>query len=330
MSSDALMQRLAEGVFTPAVAYRDLADVHLDFRELSRSAPEADLREHAERERGSCAVVGASGAGKSSIIAAVAAALEPSRFPVRVRGGASEHLLTREGFSLHIARETLAALETLERPRALRRPRRRLAPSVRTSRRGARASAAAPLPVEFRAEVGTTAQEVTEQRDAVSIAAALEELVALTAGFGRRLLLIVEDTDVFMPPRLHGETELDRPRRFIDQVVGYLAREFPSASLIAVNSRYAGDLPAGLVHQVAVPRLKTDAVARLIEHYAHCNGLELEAGSIIEPDALAYVTGRYAETNDIRQTLDLLDKAARKMAGEERGDRITVDVLHGL
>ncbi len=59
-------------------------------------------------------------------------------------------------------------------------------------------------------------------------------------------------------------------------------------------------------------------------------GLQVTAQQVAEPEALAYAAGRYAETHDIRRTLELLHKAARKMAGEGRGDRITVEVLHGL
>ncbi|HEX8744623.1 MAG TPA: hypothetical protein VF712_15980 [Thermoleophilaceae bacterium] len=329
------MERLATGLLRPPVAYREIADLHLGFDVLSGAAPEAALRDHAERPAGCCAVVGGGGAGKSSLIAAVADSLGPTRFPVRVRGATDPAVLTREGFGLHVARETLQALDDMPvagpRPRSLRSAREAVAAESRVSRGGGSASAGVPLPVEFRAQVGTTAREVTEQRDAVSIAHALQQLVDITAGFGRRLLLVVEDTDVFMPPDPRDEEESQRPRRFIDGVIVYLAREFPSTSMIAVNSRYARELPAALLPTVEVPRLDPAAIPRLIEHYALRNGgLHIAAEDIAEPDALAYVAGRYDETGDVRTTLDLLDKAARKVVGEQRGDRITVDVLHGL
>ncbi len=81
-----LIERLAGGVFDPPVAYDDLADCHLDFQVLAQGHPEGEIRERAERDQGCCAVVGCGGAGKSSLIAAVASSLSPTRFPVRIQG----------------------------------------------------------------------------------------------------------------------------------------------------------------------------------------------------------------------------------------------------
>jgi len=335
---DRLMERLADGVFDPPVAFRDLADYHLDFTKLTAAgaavSPEADLRERAERPAGCCTVVGGGGSGKSSLIAAVAASLSPTRFPVRVQGVNNAAALTREGFALHIARETLRALESTQLRRAadrtLRQPRGRLSASSRRIAGAAAMSLGISVPVEFRAQVSSTAREVIVERDAVSIAQGIEELVQITADFDRRLLLVVEDTDVFMPPDPIGRAERDRARRFVDSVLTYLAREFPASSMVAINSRYRALIPRGTVAAVEVPPLRSAAIGLLIEHYALQGGLHLSADQVAEPEALAYVAGRYAETKDIRRTLELLHKAARKMAGEARGDRITVDVLHGL
>ena len=79
-----------------------------------------------------------------------------------------------------------------------------------------------------------------------------------------------------------------------------------------------------------MPALRPDAVGRLIEHYARLAGLDVAAAEIVEADALAYIAGRYRESGDVRRMLELLHRAARKMVGEGRGERITIDVLHGL
>ncbi len=196
MADAALIERLADGVFDPPVAFRDLATYHLDFASLADTTPEADLRERAERQSGCCAVVGGSGSGKSSLIAAVAATLSSTRFLVRVQGVSDEAALSREGFALHIARETLRALESplAGRPRQ-RQPRRKTA------------GAGPAIPAEFKAQVSASAREVIEERDTVSVAQAIEQLVDVSADLGRRILLVVEDTDVFMPP-----DPLDRSR----------------------------------------------------------------------------------------------------------------------
>ncbi|MGO9790346.1 MAG: hypothetical protein ACLP8S_12910 [Solirubrobacteraceae bacterium] len=329
-----LMENLADGVFDPPVAFRDLADYHLDFAKLAVAAPEAELRERAERPAGCCAVVGGGGSGKSSLIAAVAASLSPTRFPVRVQGVNDEAALTREGFQLHIAHETLRALDAVaggrRHERSLRRARGHLSASTTRTAAGGTMSMGITLPIEFTAQVSSTARQVTAERNAASIAQGIEELVEITAGFDRRLLLVVEDTDVFMPPEPIDQHERDRPRRFLDNVIAYLAREFPASSMVAINVRYKPLIPKGVVSSVEVPLLQSGAIGLLIEHYARRSGLHLKADQIAEPAALAYVAGRYAETKDIRRTLELLHKATRKMAGENRGDRITVEVLHGL
>jgi energy-coupling factor transporter ATP-binding protein EcfA2 len=329
-----LIERLANGVFDPPVAYDDLADHHLDFEALADARPEAEIRERAERESGCCAVVGRTGSGKSSLIAAVAASLSPTRFPVRVQGINDASALTREGFALLIARETLRAVEALPtgRPRGkrLRHARERLASTKAQARGGHGVALSLPLPGEFTAELRTTAQEVVEERDATSIAQAIEQLVRVTERFDRRLLLVVEDTDVFMPPEPINHEESERPTRFVNHVVTYLARDFPSSSLVAVNDRYRDLVPAGTVAVVQVPVLRVDAIGRLLEHYAKRSGLYVKAEQIAHPQALSYAAGRYANNGDVRRTLALFHKAARKMAGEGRGEPITDDVLHGL
>lgn len=312
MADDNLIERLADGVFDPPVAYSDLADYHLDFEALAGSHPEAEARERAERQRGCCAVVGGSGSGKSSLIASVAASLSPTRFPVRIQGVSDASALTREGFTLHIGRETLRAVEALPtgRPREkmLRRARDRLASTKTQGRGGHGLSVALPLPGEFAAELRSTALEVVEDRSVASIAQAIEHLVRVTEQFERRLLLVVEDTDVFMPPDPVDEGERERPRRFVDQVVTYLARDFPSSSLVAINERYRDLIPAGTVTIVEVPALELDAIARLLEHYARRDGLPVRAERIADPEALSYAAGRYAENGDVRRTLELFHR----------------------
>ena len=306
MADVALIERLAGGVFDPPVAFKDLATYHLDFAMLADTSPEADLRERAERQSGCCAVVGAGGSGKSSLIAAVAASLSATRFAVRVQGVSDAAALTREGFALHIARETLRALD---------------APPPGGGPASAR---------EFKAQVSATAREVIEERETLSVAQAIERLIDVSADLGRRILLVVEDTDVFMPPDPLDRTEDERPRRFIDHVISYLARDFPASSMVAINTRYRDLIPPSTVATVTVPSLRPEAIGSLIEHYARHSGLHVTAAEVAQPEALAYAAGRYAETLDIRRTLELLHKASRKMAGEGRGERITVEVLHGL
>jgi len=331
VADGALIERLADGVFDPPVAFRELATYHLDFAMLADSTPEADLRERAERQSGCCAVVGSSGSGKSSLIAAVAASLYATRFPVRVQGVSDERVLTREGFGLHIAREALRAVESPQTGRPSTRVRQAgRAGSMSTAARSRGPGAAASASAEFKAQVAASAREVIVERDSVSVAQAIERLVDVTADLGRRILLVVEDTDVFMPPDPLDRAADDRPRRFVDHVISYLARDFPASSMLAVNTQYRDLIPPSIVATVDVPLLRPDAIGRLIEHYASQSGLHVTAQQIATPDALAYAAGRYVETQDIRRTLELLHKASRKMAGEGRGDRITVEVLHGL
>jgi hypothetical protein len=187
-----LMERLAAGAFDPPVAYADLADAHLDFAALVARSPEAELRERAERRRGCCVVLGGGGAGKSSLIASVAASLEPTRFAVRVQGVSGAPALTREGFAVHVGHETLRALRSMAGGRP---PDRRLRPAgerlaaLQTRRRGGHSVGfGVALPVEFGAQLASSAREVVEERDASAVAQAL---VAVSERFERRLLLVV-------------------------------------------------------------------------------------------------------------------------------------------
>jgi hypothetical protein len=216
------------------------------------------------------------------------------------------------------------------REKRLRRAGRGLASSVTRRGGGLGGGLGMRWPVEVHAQIKSSAEDVLQEQDAASIAQAVERLVCVTEEFQRRLLLVVEDTDVFMPPEPIDEAEALRPRKFVDHVVNYLARDFPSTSLVAINSRYGALIPQGSVAIVKVPSLRADAIGSLIEHYARRSGLRISAAEVADSEALSYLAGRYAETNDIRRTLELLHKGVRKIVGEGRGERISTAVLHGL
>lgn len=314
-----LLHALVEtGALRPPVDWENLAEAHVAFDDLNDTKQfEGALLREAAQERGATVVLGASGSGKSSLIAAVAEEASPQRWIVRVQGGSADDLLGREGFAHHVAREALRALDRDEAaPTAdTSQVEDRLADCGKVTRGG-------HIFGSKGVQVRSAIEEVVNSRDTSDVFAALDELAEVSSDAGRRMLLVVEDTDVFMPPRdIGGMDPTERAVRFISQVLPFLAREVSFPSLIAVNSRYENLIAehlSGTANVVWVPSFADPASAlkEIMARQARRQNLHTDSTEVIEPEALKFLAEALQET-DLRAVLRAIYDGAVKTARED-------------
>jgi AAA ATPase domain len=326
MSEQLLHELVAREALRPPVDWRGFAEAHVRFDELNATDEyEQRLLREVARDAGSSLVLGISGSGKSSLIAAVAESASPARWVVRVQGDATADLLHRAGFARHIAHEATRALthdQLAPRIRA-KETEKYLADSRKAVSGGHQFGA------KF-AQVKSAVEEVVSSQQPSDLFAALDELAEVSADAGRRMLLVVEDTDVFMPPTDVGVPDAEeRASQFISQVLPFLARELRCPSLVAVNSRYrklVDQQLGGTVTTVAVPPFRDPgrALTRIMERQALRKGLHLTE-KIIDDDALAWLASALAEGQSLRTVLrGVFDAATRTARDEPTASRISL------
>lgn len=311
MSRDLLEHVVARQALKPPVAYSQMADVHVDLDEtVAEGGPIRGTTHPASQSGEECVVVlGPIGSGKSSLIAAVAARVEPDRFPIRVRGLGDSTALDREVFARHLAEEALDALERGERSPAIRQGTRLRGKIAEERRREAGGHSVGRGGTRLRSAIET----IVKQSQPSTFLSAVEEIVDEITAAGRTPLVVLEDTDSFAPPRdQKGATE--RAERFVHEVVPYLAREVRCPSLVAVHERYRPLLEGSPAEQVAVPRWADASVflSRVLERYGSRRGLSFDAAEIVEPGAFELFVAALDEHGNIRDTLRSIAAAAEK------------------
>jgi MoxR-like ATPase len=317
VSAALLLALVSREALRPPVDWKGLAEAHVSFDELTGTDRHEQVLQHAtRRDDGATLVLGSTGSGKSSMIAAVAASASPNRWVVRVQGGSAPDLLEREGFVRHIGNEAMRSLtrDDLAPPADAQQAEARLADAHRMSSGG-------HLFGTKMAQVKSAVEEVTRGQNASDLYAAMDELSAVSAEAGRRMLLIVEDTDVFMPPSdLGGNDARERADRFISQVLPFLARELRCPSLIAVNGRYRGFVDVhlrGTVDIVEVPRFPqpVQALEQIMARQALRKNLHI-IEPVIDADALEWLAAALEHGASLRDVLRAINDAATRATRE--------------
>lgn len=241
MSRQLLILLRDRGAFDPAPRHSELHDVHVPFDELldGHGCERALLEGLRRGER--IALVGHSGAGKSSVIAATLGPLVEGIFPLPVPVAVERADVARDAgeFVRHVVRTMSRMLQ--EQLPALGRRARRIedtadVPGERVSR--LRLSAGLPLPSGLRPELAYELQRAARE-PAPTSAQVLDqgrELLALISDDGLTPILVLDDTDRWLSA---FRTDSDTVRReFFTTIPRLLAEELAAAAVVAVHPSY--------------------------------------------------------------------------------------------
>lgn len=333
MSSAQLAALDAERAFRPRVRFHELAGDHVPFDELTcRSDTEAALRRAIEQDEGVIAVIGGSGAGKSSVIAAVAADLPERHLPLHIGvaalGGAATDAVS---FVQHVLREVTvqaSAAMTGDQRSAIAR-----ASADSTTRQGPQTRGGAQLGAEagrlYGEIVGARLDQIVAQNAAQAMEG-LDRLVSIFVERKRTPLLIVEDTDAWVKTgNEEGDSIADG---FFTNNVSLLARRSELTAIVAVQHEHRArpsfqDVRAALAAEVTIPRLDepSAAIAAILRHRLDRSEVSCALDDVVEPEAIARLEAEYdASAGSLRHVLAVADRAL-ELAGPEFPDRLSWD-----
>jgi len=311
--------------------FEQLQAYHVPFDELTGGATIETQLDYWSTRSGHVALVGASGTGKSSVMAAVLGALSPSvpdhLVPVRIPVELAEPRAVTEfgAFGRHVVRHILSAAA----PEALSSREQgeieaRLADLERRSGRRRRGGFSLgtgrllPVDASLSADLTGAAVDLDRQVQNGEVAVAFARLVALFRGRGLEPFLIFDDTDAWL--QLPGQEEEARnlATGFFGNNVRTLSREVDCGFVLAVHRSYL-ELPAyqaiaDSLEHIELPVLADPgtAITAMIERRIEVDGLGIAVADAFDDGALEALALIYSNAPDIRRVLAIAGSAARK------------------
>jgi hypothetical protein len=331
----------AAAAFDATPLPEDLAALHVPFDDLlGDEKTERELRKAAEAS-GRIALVGAMGAGKSSVLSY---ALTPSEgfapIPISVAPESDETVTDPGRFAQHVVRviSTWAAevemLTPVQRDELLRSVAKDRVLPARS--KGTHAGLSVQLPWlakgEFARDIKRDLAPAAEvERSAVEYLDALKRLMRLIRAIELQPVLIIDDSDRWLR---RGEPRPDIVGAFFGRIVRELA-ELETSLAIAVHEHYISldeyrDNTVGVINtRIDVPELTDEGqLARILDHRVQVMSAGEGSAEILDADGLARLWQFYAGEcgRSLRKTLQIAHTALGEAARAE-ADRVGLALI---
>jgi hypothetical protein len=342
MSQEALAALRERNVLSQTLPFEALGAYHVPFDELTGAAEFETALEYWSTRSGKVALIGDSGAGKSSVMAAVLGAfsetipdtLVPTRIPVEL---ARPEVVTDVGaFGRHVIRHILnwAAPEGLgegERQELERRTADLERRSGRRRRGGFSLGTGNVLPVDlnFQADITGAASDFEQQLQNGDVMLALKRLVGMFRARNLEPFLVFDDTDAWL--QLPGQEEVARELAtgFFSSNVRMLSRELDCGFAVAIHRSYL-ELPAyqqvaDSLEPIRLPVLEEPgpAIEAIMQRRMAVDELDFSVPDAFEPEATAALAAVYSEVPDMRRIMAIAGLAVRKAHDDEDATSVT-------
>lgn len=311
-----------------------LSGEHVPYCALGAPDVDGALKRAVERAEGVATVIGRMGAGKSSLIAAVADGLTEEFLPLRVSvvgveagdpAAFARHAIT-EIRDLPVTQLSRHEEQALNRAAAERETRNRN--TTRELRAGLRIAAGPVLTAEVAGDIKRGASDELERASDPSDAlGGIVKLFDVFWRLGRCPVLIVEDTD-------HWGGMPEIADAFFDQTSRAFAT-LDAAMIVATQADYTAlagyrRVRDKLTAEIVLPRLPdverglSVVIARRIESV----GVETSLDAVVEPAGMGLLAQSYLESagdreaGDLRRTLSVLLAALEVALGEPTAEAI--------
>ena len=311
--SELLARLYAEGAFDPSLAHYELAASHVPLGRLGfNPAPEELLIDAVSRTDGLSLIVGASGSGKSSLIAYCAELLTDLRredrqyLPLLVPVAAHRKDAVQLASFGRIAVASLLAAFPLDKDRRQKLDQMTAAsvtkqlPSTDFNAKLALRNAGPEFGVTLRGEVLSLSAPGALDHDPYG---GLDELAHLLRGLKRELVVIVEDTDAWA---LEADRGREAARDFFAAVLAPL--QAPAFAVVVAAQTQWSDVEAlaalseRAVARIDIPTYETQArevveqiVRRRIE-WALGDGERHNVGDVLDEEAVTLLAARLRDT----------------------------------
>ena len=339
MSAEALERLQGELAFLPRSRYDELPGDHVAFDHLNGGRKtEASLTQLIEADEGLIFVVGPSGSGKSSLIAATAGALTEDKYaPIRVRVAALEPAATDPlEMTRHMLREVHAHANGNHLTRAQRR---RIEETVvdKKTRRGAtsrfdaglRAHGLPGLTGDLRLSLAGTSLDEEYGENLTTASEGVRALRGMFEHHGRVPVLIMEDTDAWLRGTGGGDPlDEDIADAFFTRNIARVAREYELTLLVAAHESYrdtagykrAREVMAGEIEVPAFHRPQ-EAIRAIFQNRIDRTGVAVTVDDVFEADALVRLEAEYDKNRSIRHVLRITQQAL-ELAGPPFPERL--------
>ncbi len=346
MSQSALVALRDANSLAQTLTFEQLEAYHVRFDDLAGAAGvESSLRYWSTR-RGRVALVGESGAGKSSILAAelgafaewVPETLVPVRVPVALAGPAEVTEVAE--FGRHVVRQVLrwAAPEALDdrdraRVEALTADLERKTGRRRRVGFGLGTSDLLPFHGELSADLSGAATDFDQRLQSGDVVMALRRLVAMFRARDLEPFLIFDDTDAWL--RFPGKEEEPRERAegFFGNNVRMLTRELDCGFALAVHRSYL-ELPAyravaDSLEHIDVPRFAepAGAIGTILARRMEVDELGFGVRDAFSPQALDELGSLYGDLPDLRRIMGIAGLAVRKSHDDDEVEIVTAEAI---
>jgi Fe-S cluster assembly ATPase SufC len=316
--------------------FEDLALFHVDFDDLIGEQSTESTLSRMAGHGGRVALIGPSGSGKSSVMAAVLGpfatvlpnGVVPLRIPVAVE---ADETVTQAGpFARHVIsvvtrwanpeRFTAAERDTLERAAAERR--RRSEP--RRSRRFSLMTPGWVADAGFAAEVRSAGEDIESHVSSADAVAGLARLIALFRSHDLEPFFVIDDSDSWLQLPEVDRTAL--ATGFLTEVTRMLATELDCGFCVAVHNEYLvldayRRTESLLSTTIEIPRFEDagTALGRILSHRIRLSGLESKLTDAIDPDAVGALEVHYhsGANYSLRDVLKVADRALQHACSED-------------
>lgn len=329
MSHADLMLLQAGAAFAPATRHDQLGELHVPFDQLTGRDDCEGRLEQALRQRQRVALIGASGAGKSSVTAHVLGPLVEGLAPIPVPIALERPEISTDpvAFAAHLTGLIRQWIHDA-RPR-LEGPAQRLRPG---KPRGGKTHKVSIAPqwlgakLELAYELGVRSQEVpTTGQQTISQA---RELLELVDEDDLVPVIVLDDTDRWLDNHWQPDNPLVRAG-FFGRIVRMLAEEFGTAAVVAVHRTYLADPAyrdnaAFLTPEIYIPAVPSPAgvgqiLQRRVDLVSEHDGA---VANVLTMDALEVVYEHYAEEPNVRTRLLRVVSEALPLAIDDGADMI--------
>jgi hypothetical protein len=347
VTQDALAALRDSHALAQTLTFEQLEAYHVPFDQLAGThAVERELGYWSTRA-GRVALIGDSGAGKSSVMAAVLGAfsqtvperLVPVRIPVELAG--PEAITTVPGFGRHVVRHILnwAAPEAFtpgERAgleRQIAETERKLA---RRRRAGFSLGTGRLLPVDagLSGDLTGAATDIERELGGGDVLVALKRLIAMFRARGLEPFLIFDDTDAWL--QLPGQEKEARKlaSAFFATNVRMMTRELDCGFVLAIHRSYLG-LPAyqQLADSLEVIDLPifpnaVEAITVILQRRLDVEELRTQVRDAFDGAALEALADIYDDVPDLRRVMAVAALAVRKAHDSRDANIVTRQAIH--
>ena len=321
MSREAIGTAAEIGLFRPRNRLWELPVLHVPFDQLAGSDRYEQQALIRLTQGTYLAVMGASGAGKSSVIAWICEQLPRDHIALRIPitgvadpGSVGEVAQLALSVTLDEISLSDADQNALTQARADSSATRRTPASARATLGGG------PIPAGLSAETASLEREFThDRRDGDYLLALNSRLVPILVHAGLTPVFVFEDTEATVGG---GDDKRDRAEAFFTGPLSAFVSQVDSPTLVAIQSHLTAGSPAfdrlaPSLHRLAIPVLAEKArsvVEAILTRRLDHAGIDMPASDLITAPGLDLLADFYRETEgDLRRVLaatqDALDRA---------------------